>query len=690
MSKLFFFKLYLYINKYFNTMNKLNIYIITTSLFFISHETLFSQTSIQRQAIIETYDLNTLNEIANLFNIDFQNNYTFGINYALQNNLPLSGENQDGSFFSLKGFDAQLNNVVYYNSHNNTSTKSSIQTARVQKLHNGYLLGQEITGNNMILGIWDGAIPLADHQNLGINRVIDKDLEYNNTPLQSSINHATHVAGTMIGNGNSQIFAKGLAPLAILWANTWHNDLAEMTLQASEGLLISNHSYGLNNRAYVNLPGYFGLYTNAAQNIDKLTYNADMFLPIYSAGNDRGGIFYGGNLVLLNSSKLGYDLMTNECVAKNPVVVAAVVGITNYTIDHQGTNNVEMSTFSQWGPTDDFRIKPDISAKGVSVYSSTGTGIANYSILSGTSMAAPAVSAVFSLWQQIHNSFWPEANNNSGFMKAASVKALMAHTASEAGEFEGPDPKFGWGLINAERGGEILKEASQNKTIFKEHTLLNYQEIKYYITIDGTQPLTATMAWTDKESEPTQIAESDTSKLINDLDMRISFTTNNNTETIIYPWVMNKSWLNLYATRGDNDADPIEKITYFNPNTGLAPAGNYVITINHKGELNSEKQNFSLFITGGIIDYQYVLDNAFFEKTEIKLFPNPSTDFINVTNLNYDKIELYDYLGRKININYNKIDDAFLTINIQNLSKGTYFISLFKNKIKKTLNFIKN
>ncbi len=659
-------------------------YLIIVFFFGISNN--YSQTTEQRNAITNSYDLTLLNNLYNELNIEHNSNYASGLHFINTNGLPFDGHNSDGSYFSLRGFNEEINNIEYHVTYNNTATRSSIQTARVQGLHNGNSINKAIKGENIIYGIWDGAQPLSAHQNLGVTRVINKDGQGFTGGSQSGINHATHVSGTIIGSGNERIFAKGMAPLGKLWANTWENDLAEMTLEASEGLLFSNHSYGINNRAYVNLPGFFGRYAVLARSIDEITFNANMYQPVYAAGNDRNGIYVGGSLTKLNPSKNGYDLLTHERVGKNPVVVAAVHGITNYVLETNGTNNVEMSTFSQWGPTDDFRIKPDISAKGVSVYSSTGTGVANYSILSGTSMAAPAVTGVFGLWQQIYNQYWPSANGNSGFMKAASLKALMAHTADHAGDSQGPNPKFGWGLINADEGAKILKRASEDLVIFKEYDLLNYQTYFFDIYTNGIEPLKITIAWTDRPGEIVPMAESLTPVLVNDLDVRLTKVSNNQ---VAYPWKLNKSWSNIYAIKGDNDVDPIERIDYFDPNTGLTPSGNYRVTIRHKGELTGGSKNFSVIISGGIVSYDLTLDKEEFNKLNLNLFPNPATDYINITDVDFDSIELFDITGKKIHINEVSQDSSFTKLDINNLASGYYFIKLKKDSAKESLKFIK-
>ena len=97
-------------------------------------------------------------------------------------------------------------------------------------------LGLNLDGLGIIIGEWDGGAVLASHQEFG-GRVTQMD-----NPENSS-SHATHVAGTMIGNGIDHD-ASGMAYRASLNAYDWSNDESEIALAAADGLILSNHSYG--------------------------------------------------------------------------------------------------------------------------------------------------------------------------------------------------------------------------------------------------------------------------------------------------------------------------------------------------------------------------------------------------------------------------------------------------------------
>ena len=188
-----------------------------------------------------------------------------------------------------------------------------------------------------------------------------------------------------------------------------------MTQEAMNGMLVSNHSYGLTPSSIPE--SWFGAYLSFASDLDNLVFNAPYYLPVFAAGNSRnvpasdGGPF--------NPDKNGFDLISGKNLAKNILSVANVLEINNYI----GPLSVSIYDSSSWGPTDDGRIKPDISAKGTNTFSSTSNADDTYSSFTGTSMAAPSVSGSIGLLHQHHNNLY------DSFLNAASMRALVIHTA---------------------------------------------------------------------------------------------------------------------------------------------------------------------------------------------------------------------------------------------------------------------
>ncbi len=63
----------------------------------------------------------------------------------------------------------------------------------------------------------------------------------------------------------------------------------------------------------------------------------------------------------MNPRGYGYDILFTVAVSKILLTVGAVEDIEEYT----GLKSVVQAEFSSWGPTDDWRIKPDLVANGI-------------------------------------------------------------------------------------------------------------------------------------------------------------------------------------------------------------------------------------------------------------------------------------------------------------------------------------
>ena len=446
----------------------------------------------------------------------------------------------------------------YYVTHN----REGGITSRANKVHTGGGAGLDLNGQGMVLGEWDGGAVRLSHPLLD-NRVTQVDVP----PTYSD--HSIHVAGTMIGTADVVGgAATGMAPEAELLAHDWSSDSSEMIAAAANGLLVSNHSYGAN---IDNVPLWqLGFYNGTARGVDNIAYNAPYYLSVWSAGNDRqSGV---------NTGDSGYDYLTGRGVSKNNLVVAATMEVLNYT----GPNSVNMSSFSSWGPTDDGRIKPDISAKGVSMYSSVGAS--NYANYNGTSMASPSVAGSIILLQQHYN------NLNGEFMLSSTLRGLTLHTADEAGTSPGPDYRFGWGLINVERGAEVISNNGTTSVIIEEE-LENKEVYTFSVQSNGVEDLMVSLTWTDLPGNilPSGIEDVATTSLINDLDIRVS----KDGGSTYFPWKLDAANYAAPATKGDNLVDNIEKVEI------AGATGEYIIQVSHKGSaLSDDVQAFSLIVTG--------------------------------------------------------------------------------------------
>ena len=360
------------------------------------------------------------------------------IRYANTNGLPIFIETPAGRYSEIQYLD-EYGKPQYFITDNANSAK----TISTNQVYSGGNAGLSLTGAGITPREWDaGAIKLT-HQEFG-GRVVQGD---GATTLNY---HSTHVAGTIMASG-VVANAKGMSPEAQLRAFDWNNDAGEMASEGANGALMSNHSYGLTRGWYLSgstwvwygnpsisiLEDYrFGFYDSQAQSWDNIARNAPYYLICKSAGNDRNEGPTGGAY-----PKDGpYDCIGHAGNAKNILTVGAVNDIISGYTD---PSSVVMSSFSCWGPADDGRIKPDIVANGIGLYSTDKDNNTDYTTLSGTSMSTPSVTGSLALLQQHWNSL-----NPGTYLLAATLKALVIHTADEAGTSTGPDYQFGSGLMN--------------------------------------------------------------------------------------------------------------------------------------------------------------------------------------------------------------------------------------------------
>lgn len=546
-------------------------------------------------------------------------NYTKALAIAKTKHWDLVITTKNGSKAYLVGLTA-TGLPKYYIAYNNTVAAA---TTRANQLWAGGATGLNLSGSSANLknklAIWDGGKVLGTHVEL-VGRVTQKDAAPNLS------DHATHVTGTMMASGVNPV-AKGMAyGMQGILAYDFYNDVAEITTEAPN-LILSNHSYGtiagwLYNsspsdgsparwefwgRPNENEDVSFGYYDDDSKSLDDIAYNAPYYLIVKAAGNNRGtngpavGSPYhrydandkmvaAGNRPAGISSNDGYDILPTYANAKNILTIGAVNGISS---GYTKPSDVVMSSFSSWGPTDDGRIKPDLVADGVNLTSSIASGNSDYASLSGTSMASPNATGSLLLLQEYY------AQLKAGtFMRSATLKGIAIHTAEEAGSADGPDYKFGWGLLNVEKAATHIKAAinSNNSTtseyLLYENTLANGAPYTQTVVATGKGQLSATLCWTDKSGTVTPYANAlndRTIKLVNDLDIRI---TKGN--TTYYPWILDPANPANAATKGNNIRDNVERINI----DSVVPGQLYTITISHKGALSGSSQAYSLLVSG--------------------------------------------------------------------------------------------
>ena len=621
-------------------------------MFFFLILGLNAQTPEEKNHILEHTNIDKLNELKK--NIIQNNNINTKIidDYIRENRIT----KQVLENGNLKEIRYIQNNKPIYVTVDNVNAATSTRT---DKLHDGGGLGLNLEGQNMYIAIWDGGSVLVTHQEFLNSDSSGYRASKGETLITTTSNHATHVAGTMVAKGTNPS-AKGMAPQATITSYDWSNDSAEVIDEISNNaLLLSNHSYGIpgfDSSGDISVqPWVLGCYSSDAALWDQIAYNAPYYLMVASAGNN-GDINDDSDQLLY-----GYDKLTHEKNAKNNLIVASAKPL----VFPNGNILIQEDSFSSQGPSDDGRIKPDITANGNLSFSSYSTANDAYANSGGTSMSSPNTSGTLLLLQQYYNEL------NSKFMKAATLKGLAFHTATDDTFSIGPDPELGWGFLNAEVAASAILDDSKGNAIILETNITNGGSYSTTFTTDGLSELSATICWTDPAGSSKNNSLNDpTPVLVNDLDLRLTAPDGT---TIFFPWKLNLSDISAAAITGDNIVDTIENIDITSP-----IAGTYSLDVNHKGSLANGSQDFSLILTGSNITLN-ASKNSFLDYS---VWPNPTKNILNFRFISQSNdnvyISLIDVRGRKImtkviaNFEY----QVNSSIKIDGCAKGVYILNI--------------
>lgn len=529
---------------------------------------------------------------------------------AAQQGLTIRRVLANGAVIALDRFE---DGMPVYVAGDNVNAAISTST---DDIHPGGDAGLALDGAGQIAGIWDGGRVRTTHQEMA-GRVISGG------DLASFSNHATHVAGTMIASG-VRAQARGMAFNA-QGIRSWDfiSDTTEMIAQqmTADPVLVSNHSYSFisgwsfnafdDNRWawYGDLrrssaeDAKFGKYSRESYSWDALAYDSPHYVMVSSAGNDRNDFgpapgtqhwHFDSGWVLATDTHApdgdagGYDTIAGgQGNAKSVLTIGAVNDVIG---GYSGPASVTLTSFSGFGPTDDGRIKPDLVANGASLLSSVATGDDHYSSFSGTSMSAPNTSGSILLLQQHAEDLY---GTN---LLSSTIRGLLIHTADEAGSDDGPDYRFGWGLLNARSAAELLSAdaAGDGDHEIHERVLVNGTVDTFYLEHAAGADLKVTLAWTDRQPGGLIGPEVDTPNAVlnQDLDVRLIDPLGG----VHLPWVLDPADRVRAASTGDSFRDPVEQILVPNAQAGL-----WRLEVTHKGYLTvREIQDYSLIISGGV------------------------------------------------------------------------------------------
>ncbi|SHK02908.1 S8 family peptidase [Epilithonimonas mollis] len=618
---------------------------------------------------------------------------------------------------NLAGFAGRI--PLFYSTEDTGANASS----NIDELQNGTVSGiaSPVTGSGITITTFDSGLVMANHEQFATTRAANKE----DTSLQSlSVSfHTTNVNSVLIGNGlASGTFnqsgntyqksrSKGVLPAAkvdnYMFAKTLPIGNQYEKLAALPNLNISNHSYGINsgwskpnstntyywygNYDLNHQDTYAGAYGEQDYNFDKIVYARPEQIIVKSTGNYYGvGPDANSVKYRYNTTTEAWDLFgpnddvppancsqMNNCVyfgslAKNIITVGAVNQLTTANQKYTQASDVVKGSFSSAGPRKDGAVKPDLAAVGVDMimanYITSQPNTSNYAVNFGTSYAAPIVSAVAGAITQIERSI---SGNNNFIFRADEMKALLTHTANEAGR-PGPDVWYGWGLVDAKKAAQVLVNKINEDAYFYKNDLQSGVKYTKEIKAKGNEPLKVSISWVDPAIDyfttDIDLQQNHTSRLVNDLDLRVVEISSG---TTYYPWKLDISDPNANAAKGDNTVDNVEQIVVDNP----VAEGIYRIEVTNKNSLvdqdgNAASQSFALVATG---TKKITLASNENSNDGIKIFPAKTKDIVNVNFQNEaERIAVFDMNGKLIFEKTNQ--DKSQKINFGAFPTGVYMI----------------
>ncbi|MCK5229572.1 MAG: S8 family serine peptidase, partial [Desulfobulbaceae bacterium] len=406
-----------------------------------------------------------------------------------------------------------------------------------------------LSGTDTTVGIWDGGHADKNHDDFG-ERVTYGD-------LAGVDEHATHVGGTVGGSGilsksrgGTEEQWKGVAPETQIISYEWTDSVIEHDKAINTyDIDISQNSWGYaigwdpgSGIDYENRD-LFGDYLTESAEYDAVVsgYYGKKISVVFAAANDRSDVSPEGVPDPLHPD--GYECMSPFASAKNVIAVGAV-----------RSNDDGMTGFSNWGPTNDGRIKPDVVAPGAQWDGDRGVTstipLDRYGVMQGTSMAAPVVSgSLAALIEQYKNTY-------NGFQPLPStLKGLLIHSATDLGN-TGPDYQNGYGRISLDSAVELIRFGGILEASIEETGEVDV----YYLNIEeGQSEIKVSLVWDDEPGEPISSIV-----LVNDLDLVLEDPEGG----IFHPWILDPEDPGSPAATGEDHLNNIEQIVVSDPIQG--------------------------------------------------------------------------------------------------------------------------
>jgi hypothetical protein len=547
--------------------------------------------------------------------------------------------------------------------------------------------GLNLDGSGQTIAMWEalGGIRATHDQFGGRAAQLDYDLpaeESHPTSTAGTIASAG-LPFLLVGSVELGAWSRGVAYEAALGAYDSYDYSAEVSAEAGNGLRFANNSIATDSgwkydtsvsswRWYgsgaATQDWKFGAYLSVGSTVtpktmDDISYAAPYTALVYAAGNDNsegpgasipsyylgaGGTTSSVARDWADGDDGGYDSLPSSACAKNTISVGSIESLEG---GWASASAVTLSPFSAMGPTDDGRLKPEVVAQGSRANGATArnpnnwqnvtTGFntaapddATYTLNKGTSVASASVSGVLALINQRRTqargiyaddftSVPIDCNWTDHPVRSSGFRALLAHTADEAGANPGPDYKFGYGVVNAVRAVQLIADDALSgpgttkyngpKPYYKEVLLKANETVEFKVSrIDASTPIKVTLAWTDPSgtAQTNNTVDQQNARLVNDLDVRVyppGVTPGSSTKNAVTtgrPWTLTPDLTTQSAvTRasaaapGDDSRNNLEQVVIDSPVTG-----DYTVVLDHKGtSLSSGSQWATLVVSGNTV-----------------------------------------------------------------------------------------
>ncbi|QLC49417.1 PGF-pre-PGF domain-containing protein [Methanolobus zinderi] len=382
-----------------------------------------------------------------------------------------------------------------------------------------------LNGSGQIVAVCDTGLDTGNKETVNDDfrgRVIDIfDVADDGDKRDLYSGHGTHVAGSVLGNGNlSNGLYAGMAPEAKLvfqaigeYSHEKEKEVLDLPANLKD-VFFQAYNTDTSTRIHTNSWGgdSSGEYTTESQQVDSFVWEHPDMLIVFAAGNEGP-----------NSNTIGYP-----ATAKNALTVGASEN-DRPEEGHYSDNVNDVASFSSRGPTADGRIKPDVVAPGTFIASTRsseattdtihGKAInSNYLYLSGTSMSTPIVAGSAALIRQYYTDIDNVSNPSAALIKATLINGACDINPESTGR---PDYSQGWGRVDIENSiypqyPYVIEYFDNPEALNDDQDNVSYNpewNISYNVA-ENSDNLRATLVWTDYPG-----FDAADNVLVNNLDM---------------------------------------------------------------------------------------------------------------------------------------------------------------------------